>query len=115
MPYVYNATCACKTWVDWTASLVNVTNSTSPTTAIINSTFNNPFLPPLLLIITFALYLVLMVAYTESPGNSKLVGITAIVLVISLLESVAGLLANAVLNIIIFLVAFFITGILKSG
>jgi hypothetical protein len=56
-----------------------------------------------------------MINFTESPGNGKMLGITAIVLVISLLESFAGLITTAVLNIIIFLAAFFITGIFKSG
>lgn len=102
-------------WVNWLSTVQNVSNSTSPTSAIIGSTLNNPNLPPILLILTFSLYLVLMIMFSQSPGRGKFVGICAIVLVISLFESVFGLISTAVLNIIVFVVAFLLSGLFRSN
>ena len=115
MPWAYNATCACQQWINWTSSLTNPSNSTSPVTAILGSTLNNSYLPPLLLILTMALYVVLIIAYTESPGNSKLIGIAGLVVIIALLESVSGLIQTAVYSIIIFVIVFMVSLLFKSG
>jgi hypothetical protein len=61
------------------------------------------------------LYIILTIMYQDSPGNGKFMMIAAIVLVISLFEATFGLVGNAIINVIIFIGAFFITGLFRSG
>jgi len=115
MPYVYNQTCQCNQWVSWLSTLIQPTNSTSSTSALIHSTLANPYLPPILLMITVFLYIILVIAYQSSPGRGKLLAISTIVLIISLFESGFGFLGDAIIAIIVFLVALILTTLFQSN
>jgi hypothetical protein len=100
------------TWIPWTQSLVQASNSVSAQTALIKSSLG--VLPWLWPVLTFGLYLLLFVAYSESPGRFKAVGIATIVFVIAIVEAVTGLYTDAVLNFIVLFVAWILSGLFKS-
>ena len=62
-----------------------------------------PFFWPLL---PFALYLYLFVVYADSPSGGKFMMITGIVFVISVFMAFGGYLQDAVINLMIFILAF---------
>lgn len=107
MPYYPNGT-----WYNWTQALAKASNSTSPQTALIKSSLG--VIPWVFPAITFILYIVLFIAFQNSPGRFKIVGIAAMVLVISFIFTIAGLETAAILNIIVFLLAWFLTGLFKT-
>lgn len=102
--------------MNWLSTLAtNNSNSSSATSSLIHGTIGNPYLPPIALILTVVLYLVLVIAYQSSPGRGKLLAIATIVMVLSLFQSVFGLLANAVISIIIFVLAMIITTLFQAN
>lgn len=107
MPYYANGI-----WYNWTSALVQASNSTSPQTALIKSSLG--ILPWLFPAITFILYIILFISYSDSPGRFKMVGIAAIVLVISVVFAITGLTTDVILNFIVFILAWFISGLFKT-
>lgn len=101
MPYING------TWVPWinqTSGLGQITNSSDPISTLIHGvTGAMPWLFPLLL---GALYVYLWVLFGDSPSRFKLVGMSALVLVISIVFSAAGFTTDAVFNFIVFGIAF---------
>lgn len=100
-------------WQNATQTFVNITNSTSPIGAI-QATIGKqlPFFWPLF---PFVLYLWLFVIYSDSPGKGKTYMITALVFVISVFLAIGGYITDAVINFIIFALAFWLSGLFAKG
>lgn len=111
MPYIWNVTCACNIWKNW-SSYMALSNNTDPVSGIITSATNaNPTLMP---IFCGALYVFLWIKFADAPSRFKLVGITALVFVISVVMVAGGFMADAVLNFIAFILAYFLSLLFKA-
>jgi hypothetical protein len=106
MPYVNG------TWVNWTSGIVhNITNSTNPIGALTTSVGSQlPWFWPM---IPFMLYIILIIQFNSSPGRFKLAAIAALVMVISIFMGASGMILNAIINIVIFIFAYFISFLFK--
>jgi hypothetical protein len=112
MPYIYNITCACEKWSNWTSYVINITNSTSPTGAIATGLQNA--LPWFWPVIPFILYMAMLSWYSDSPQRGKLVAIAAVILVISGYMVYGGLLKDGIFNFFIFAVALVMSALIKG-
>jgi hypothetical protein len=106
------------TFVPWGCYLgLNETINGNNTCYLINGTVKNitnigqiptsisSALPWFWPIIPFGLYLYLIIIFNESPTKGKFLGIAALVMVISIFMATGQLIQDAVLNIIIFMLA----------
>jgi hypothetical protein len=100
-------------WQNSTQTFANITNSTSPLGAI-QHIFGQqlPWFWPLL---PFALYIWLFITFSDSPGKGKIYMITGLVFVISVFLALGGYIADAVINFIIFVLAFWLSGLFSKG
>lgn len=103
------------TWCGWSCYLTgqlgnqtqnpsNISNTTAPFSALNNAVTNA--LPWFWPFIMGALYFILIIYYSDSPTQGKLMGITALVLVISFFMAITGLLIDATMNFAIFSIIF---------
>lgn len=111
---VYNAVCACyqQTWVNSSQIFGNITASTSPIAAL-NNVINNQ-LPWFWPAFPFVLYIWMLSLYSDSPTGGKLFMITGIVFVICAFMAIGGYLIDAIINFLIFIVAFVFSGLFKK-
>ena len=106
MPFYSNGT-----YYNWTTLLPNMTNSTNPIGTL--ATAPAKALPWFWPIIPFLLYIYLLSLFGDSPSNGKFIGITALVLVISVFLAASGYTSSAALNIVLFLLAWVSAWIFK--
>jgi len=107
MPFYPNGT-----RYNWT-SLLHAGNSTvNPLAASINSVGSGPlsWLWPAL---PYLLYLFLFIAYDTAPSRGKLATIAALVLVLSVVMVGAGMIPDAIINVLIFGMAWLTTWLFK--
>lgn len=90
----------------------NVTNSTDPISGIFGTAFHA--VPIVVSIFLGALYLFLWVRFSSSPSKFKFVGITALVLVISMIFAIGGFYSGALLNVVAFVVAYVFSFIFRK-
>lgn len=104
MPYYPNGT-----WYAWVnqSGLGQITNSSDPFSTLIHSV--SAALPWLFPVILGAFYVFLWVQFGDSPSRFKLASITALVFVVSFFMAAAGFVNNAVLNFVVFGIAFFVS------
>ena len=93
-------------WVPWPNVATAVTNSSDPFSSTIN-TVNSGF-PLLLPIFLGALYVFLWLMFRQSPSRFKIVVMTVLVFVISIFFAAAGWTPDALLNFVVFVVAYFV-------
>lgn len=100
------------TWVNWSAGLThNITNSTNPIGALTSSVSNQlPWFWPM---VPFMLYIILIVQFSASPGRFKLAAIAALVMVISIFMGASGMIGNAIINVVVFIFAYFVSFLFK--
>lgn len=109
MPYI-NGTWT--PWINQTSGLGQITNSSDPISTLIHSvTIAMPWLFPLIL---GALYVYLWVLFGDAPSRFKLVSISALVLVISIVFAAAGFTGDAVFNFVVFGIAFLASFLFKQ-
>ena len=107
MPYITNITTGIQTWVPWPNAATSISNSSDPISS--NVTIVTSALPWLFPIFLGALYVVLWLLFRNSPSKYKLVSISLLVLVISFFMAASGLIADCLLNLVAFVLAYFIT------
>lgn len=109
MPYING------TWTPWISNstgLGQITNSSDPVSTLIHGvTGAMPWLFPLLL---GALYVYLWILFGDAPSRFKLVGMSALVLVISVVFVASGFAIDAIFNFVVFTVAFLASFIFKQ-
>lgn len=100
-------------WQNSTSTFSNITNSTSPF-GVIQHIFGAqlPFFWPAL---PFMLYLWLFIIFSDSPGKAKIYMIAGLVFVISVFLAAGGYISDAVINFIIFVLAFWLSGLFSKG
>jgi hypothetical protein len=101
------------TYGGWLCQVNNLTNSNTsdPVSGTVGITFH--ILPIIPVIFLGALYLFLWVKFADSPSRFKTVSITALVLIISIIMAATGFVADAVLNVLAFGAAFFLSFIFR--
>lgn len=98
-------------WENSSQIFQNVTNSVSPIGAISNTI--NTGLPWFWPAFPFILYLYLFIIYSDSPSGGKLYMIAALVFVISIFMAFGGLILDALINLVIFIIAFILSNQFK--
>lgn len=100
-------------WVDWTCNLTQ-NNTVDPISGSVACATNASLgLGVVMVIFLGALYVFLWVRFSSSPSRFKLVGMTALVLAISVVAVLGGFLPNAILNIVLFILAYFVSLLFK--
>ena len=69
----------------------------------------NTSLPWFWPLLPFVLYIYMFVVYSDSPSGGKFMMISAIVFVISIFMAFGGYLSDAVINLMIFILAFILS------
>lgn len=101
-PYYPNGT-----WCGWMNQLTNATRASDPVSATFGVGLHA--IPVLLPIFLGAMYVILWIRFGKAPTRFKFIGISALVLVISVVMAAGGLTGDAVLNLGVFAAAYFLS------
>ena len=99
-------------WCGWVSQINTVNNATDPISGIFGTAFHA--VPVIIPIFLGALYVFLWVRFSASPARFKFVGIAIPVMIISLIFSIGGFYAGALLNILAFVVAYVMSFIFRK-
>jgi hypothetical protein len=101
-PYFPNGT-----WCGWQSQINSINNSTDPVSGTVGVAFHAiPILAP---IFCCMLYVYLWILFQKSPSRFKLVGISAIVMVVSIILAAGGFPVSAVMNFVVFALSYFLS------
>lgn len=94
-------------WCGWTSQFTQITNSSDP----VSSTFGIGVhaIPILMPCLAGALYVFLWVRFGSAPTKFKFIGISALMLVISVIMAASGFTADALINFAVFGAAYFLS------
>ena len=107
MPYTANGV-----WIAWPNATSAITNSSDPFSASVGSV--NQGLPILFPILLGSLYVFLWLMFRQSPSRFKLVCMTLLVFVISVFMAAGGYIGSALLNFVVFVIAYFVEFLFKA-
>jgi len=106
MPFYPNGT-----WYNWTQVFTNITNSQSPTGMVING-FNSAF-PWLWPLFSILIYVFLLILFQDAPVKGKFISIATIGFVYSVILAAAGYIPDAIINIIIMVIALVVSTLFR--
>lgn len=112
MPYYQNGT-----WYNWSTYSNHIANAinngtSDPISAMVSGAAQADV--TLMTVFLGALYVFLWIRFANAPSRFKFVGMSALVFVISVIMVYGGFTGSAVLNFIVFIVAYFFSLLFKS-